>query len=187
MVKNTTGGNKAKRQKNNNDVDPVIIDRLEDQMYARVTKLLGGCNLVAYCNDNRERLCHIRGNMKKRSWLSVGDLILISLRGELGAGSSSKKEGAMERGDVVAKYDPRVIYKLRQKDPSINPHLFTNVETMDEKEKEKQLGSNPDDEGGFIFEGETNDILENTGVSIKKRYDVKPDISNDEEFNIDDI
>lgn len=89
------GGKKKKRFKKNNlnDFKRPLLFKEEGQEYAKVTKLLGGCWLSAICHDNKIRLCHIRGKMRKRDWIEVGDIVLIGLR-----------EFENDRADIVHKY-----------------------------------------------------------------------------------
>jgi len=42
------------------------------------TKLLGYDRVMVKCQDGRERLCRIRGKMKRRVWIRVGDVVLVS-------------------------------------------------------------------------------------------------------------
>jgi len=41
-------------------------------------KLLGFDRVLVKCQDGRERLCRIRGKMKRRIWIREGDVVLIS-------------------------------------------------------------------------------------------------------------
>ncbi len=41
-------------------------------------KLLGFDRVMVKCQDGRERLCRIRGKMKRRVWIRVGDAVLVS-------------------------------------------------------------------------------------------------------------
>ena len=78
---NQKGGKNYKKSKHSSNTEtPVLIDRADDQMYARIIRNLGNRNMLTFCNDNRIRLCHIRGSMRKRVWLAIGDLVLISIR-----------------------------------------------------------------------------------------------------------
>jgi len=43
-------------------------------------RLLGNGRLEAYCFDGQKRLCRIRGSMRKKNWIKVGDFLLIGLR-----------------------------------------------------------------------------------------------------------
>ena len=42
------------------------------------TKLLGFDRVSVKCQDGNERLCRIRGKMKRRVWIREGDVVLIS-------------------------------------------------------------------------------------------------------------
>jgi initiation factor 1A len=192
MPPNKKGGKNYKKGKHADD-DPIVYERLPGQMYGRVLRLLGGCNALVYCNDNRERLCHIRGNMRKKVWISTGDIVLISLR-ELDR-SGNTQSGDIDRGDICAKYDQKVIYKLREKDKTINERLFTIIEKNEGTGTKP--GGVPADEFGFIFEdSEKNEVIEgsdseNTDEEMRpanraaqKRNMMKPD---DDDLNIDDI
>jgi len=39
--------------------------------YAQVTRMLGNGRLEAFCFDGVNRLCHIRGKLRKRVWIGV--------------------------------------------------------------------------------------------------------------------
>lgn len=191
MPPNKKGGKNYKKGKHTDD-GPMIYERLEGQMYARIIKILGNCNLLVFCNDGRERICHIRGNMRKKVWMNVGDIVLISIR-EYG----KEEVGKIGRGDVCAKYDQNVILKLRQKDPSINPALFNNIETIESDSRKNQVV-----EEGFDFEEASNEENESSDDEIKNKLNKGvthysnrlaqrragiTDDSDDEEVNIDDI
>jgi len=42
------------------------------------TKLLGFDRVLVKCQDGKERLCRIRGKMKRRVWIREGDIVLVS-------------------------------------------------------------------------------------------------------------
>ena len=75
------GGKNRRRGKNEADVEKRELEFKEDgQDYAKVTRMLGNGRLEAICADGQKRLCHIRGKMRKKVWISVGDIILVGLR-----------------------------------------------------------------------------------------------------------
>ena len=41
-------------------------------------KLLGSDRVMVKCQDGHERLCRIRGKLKRRVWVRVGDIVLVS-------------------------------------------------------------------------------------------------------------
>jgi translation initiation factor 1A len=41
-------------------------------------KLLGNDRVFVKCQDGHERVCRIRGKMKRRVWIRIGDVVLVS-------------------------------------------------------------------------------------------------------------
>src|SRR3569623_2688187 len=76
------GGKNRRRGKNENDVMKRELIKKDDtnQAYAQVLKMLGNGRLTAFCFDGKARLCHIRGKLRKKVWINVGDIILVGLR-----------------------------------------------------------------------------------------------------------
>jgi initiation factor 1A len=140
---NKTGGKNYKKKKKVGAESEVAvnIERQEDQQIARVIKVLGNCNFQCFCNDNFIRICHIRGGLRG-VWMNVGDIVLISLRGD-----TCDVKGK-ERGDILAKYDPRLLNKLK-KEPDVNQKLFLQLENSDGDVLEK-IKTQHDAEGDGI-------------------------------------
>lgn len=182
---NQKGGKNYKKSKHvSAGVKPTMIERQSDQMYGRIIRNLGQCRLLVYCNDNRTRMCHIRGSMRKKVWLGLGDMVLISKR------EFEKKPGVdsseLENGDIVAKYDPDLLSTLR-KLPDINKRLFMRLETMDGnvleeigKKKENELPGIEDDEDETILFDRDEDETDGEGKKSKDEED-------DKDIDIDDI
>lgn len=82
MPKNKIGGNKSKKQKNTvpqeNNNYPLADN--PDLLYAIVLKKLGGKFISLKCSDGKERTGRICGSMWKRSFMQIGDFVLISKR-----------------------------------------------------------------------------------------------------------
>ncbi len=184
MPPNKKGGKNYKKGKHATDA-PIVYERLEGQMYARVIKVLGNCNLLVYCNDGRERICHIRGNMRKKVWMGTGDIVLISVR-DFG----NEKAGELGKGDICAKYDQSVLSKLKHRDPDINPKLFLNIETNTEIK-----GIDIQDGDGFEFEGGDSEEDEDESDEEEHKHKFpsnrlaqrKAAADDDDSLNIDDI
>jgi len=122
MPKNKIGGKGAKKGKNHNPISRVLILKDGDeQCYAHVIKMLGDCRIKANCSDGVERICTIRGNMRKRTWINSGDLILVSLRVS-GSGATFDNNKA----DVIHLYRPEEAKKLKK--------MGENVDLAGEKE-----------------------------------------------------
>lgn len=180
---NRTGGKNYKKSKQTGSIVKPFIDRQPDQQYARILRNLGGRNMLVYCNDNKIRLCHICGAMKKFTWLNAGDLVLVSLRDFEKKPEVGSNE--YEKGDIIAKYDSEHLGKLK-KLPDINQKLFMTLETMDGKilteigtKEQFKMNLPGEDDGGIEFD-HSNEKEEETGFSDDD--DAKKD-----DFDIDDI
>ena len=73
---------KGKRQnaKNRQEVKRELVFKEDDQEYAQVEKMLGNGRIIALCFDGKTRLGIIRGKMRKKVWIHIGDFILVGLR-----------------------------------------------------------------------------------------------------------
>ena len=47
------------------------------QVLGVVTQMLGFDRLMVKCEDGYSRVCRIRGRMKRRVWIKVGDVVLV--------------------------------------------------------------------------------------------------------------
>jgi len=90
------GGKKRRRGKNENDIlkrelvekdgenqglkFQIKVKKNNFLAYAQVQKMLGSGRLTAFCFDGKSRLCHIRGKLRKKVWITPGDIILVGLR-----------------------------------------------------------------------------------------------------------
>jgi translation initiation factor 1A len=41
-------------------------------------KMLGAERIMVKCQDGKERLCRVRGKLKRRVWIREGDIVLVS-------------------------------------------------------------------------------------------------------------
>jgi initiation factor 1A len=100
------------------------VPRQEGTYYGRVLRNLGHMNMLVYCNDGKQRVCHIRGAMRRRVWVNIGDIVLASSREyEIGMNTQSGEE----KGDIVHKYDVSDHNRLKA-DPVFNPILLVRLE-----------------------------------------------------------
>ena len=70
-----------------------------------VVKLLGFDRILVKCQDGAERLCRIRGKMKRRVWIREGDIVVVS----------PWDFQSDKRGDVVWRYTHSQADALRRK------------------------------------------------------------------------
>lgn len=131
---NKKGGKGYKKGKGGNDNVRDFPEPGEGTLFARVLKILGNCRIIAYCNDNERRICHIRGAMRKRVWINSGDVILVSTREfESGGGAGADTDPLdtkFANADILAKYDTAHYSRLK-KDPGFNVQLLVELEKID--------------------------------------------------------
>lgn len=159
MVKNTSGGNKAKKQKRNfGKYD--AVDKIEsDQMFGQIIKNHGG-SFSVLCSDGIIRLGKLSGYMKKGPRLTEGSYVVISLR---------EFEAEHKNCDIIAYGDPpnNIINMFKTNDPNANKR--TDIEFADS-----------DDEFND-FEESTNTI-----ININQTSNNTNGINNDI-FDLDDL
>ncbi len=68
-------------------------------------KLLGFDRVLVKCQDGHERLCRIRGKMKRRVWIREGDVVLVS----------PWDFQSDKRGDLIWRYTRAQAEELRRK------------------------------------------------------------------------
>jgi len=144
--KNVKGGKAHKKKKNDsqgNDLksDKKVDFKSDDQQYGQVTKLLGNCRLEVACFDGVARLCHIRGSMRKKVWISVNDVVLVSLRDFEDA-----------KGDIIYKYDiPEINYLKKENEIPYDVKLYEEFEE-NPKDIGFEFGKDDDDEDSKVEE-----------------------------------
>jgi initiation factor 1A len=203
MVKNTKGGSGHKGQARKfvvpSSSKQMVKTRvaLEDgELYAQVTKMLGNGMCHVLCQDNKTRLCFIRGKFRGRgkrdNMISNGKWILIGLRDY----ESEKAGGKLDNCDLLDVYTDQDKERLKNQVQTVNWSQFilndrVNTNTND--------GNTIDD--GFDFTDEKEDeykkIMEmdlnakKINLKIEKEKDEDDDdfvvVDRDDEINIDDI
>jgi len=68
-------------------------------------KLLGFDRVLVKCQNGHERLCRIRGKMKRRVWIRQGDIVLVS----------PWDFQSDKRGDIIWRYKRNQAEWLRKK------------------------------------------------------------------------
>lgn len=112
-----------------------IIFKEYGQEYALITKMLGNGHCECKCYDDVVRMGNIRGKMRRRVWISVGDIVLCGLR-----------DYQDEKVDIIHKYSADEVHNLR---------------TMGEiplEEKDDDKKQNHDDDMTTAFEEEVLDF-----------------------------
>ncbi|GKT14867.1 Translation initiation factor 1A (eIF-1A) like protein, partial [Aduncisulcus paluster] len=99
------GGKSRKRGKRESSYDSrEIIFAKEGEEYAVIQKKLGNCRMECRClGDGKVRQCLVRGSMRKKVWVNLGDLVLVSLR-----------EYQADVGDIFHRYTPDEVKALQK-------------------------------------------------------------------------
>ena len=66
------------------------------EMLGTVIEMLGGSRFRVECNDGKERICRVPGKYKRRVWVKMGNIVLLTpwdIQGD-------------ERGDIIWRYTP---------------------------------------------------------------------------------
>lgn len=134
-----------KNSKNKTTHTRTMVYAEEGQEYAQVTKVLGNRRMTCQCLDGIERICVIRGSMRKKYRVNLGDIVIIGLR-----------EFQDDKADIMYLYTPDEV-KLLHKQGEIPPSMktittdvgatvveeeqiiFENEEETEEEEEEKQF------------------------------------------------
>ncbi|WWC99054.1 translation initiation factor eIF-1A [Kwoniella sp. B9012] len=127
MPKNKGKGGKNNRRgkKEDGEAKRELIFKEDGQEYAQVVKMLGNGRLEAKCLDGETRLAQIRGQMRKKVWIVVGDIILLSLR-----------DFQDDRADVIHKYTADEARNLKTYGELKDFTLVENAEAGSEEEEE---------------------------------------------------
>ena len=168
--KNKQGG-KGYRKGKKSVGERKLIFAEKEQFYAKATKHLGDQRLLCVIHDEFttdkkkiiEHMAHIRGKMRKKVWVNVGDIIIVTGR-----------EFGDKTYDVIHKYEyeeVKQLYKLGK---------LTNIEFISDR-KYNETEQSVNDSNGFDFESDEEDKIANQNV----KYDEETISESEEEDNVD--
>lgn len=88
---------------NNCENKKPLILKEDQETYGQIINTLGDNRMLVKCFDGKDRVCTIRGSMRKKIWIYKNDIVLISLR-----------EYQDDKGDIVHKYEDQDVKKLKK-------------------------------------------------------------------------
>lgn len=98
------GGKNRRRGKGDGEESKRELEFKEDgQEYAQVVRMLGNGRCECFCYDGVTRLGHIRGKMRKKVWVTAGDIVLVG-----------KRDFQDEKVDILHKYSADEARNLKQ-------------------------------------------------------------------------
>ena len=187
MVKNKTGGNRAKkvaRKNMNESLTPrkLRFVELEDEMYAIVTKVMGNGQVQVLGTDDKERLCFIRykfsGRNKQSNLVQVGSWVIVGNRSW-----ETTNPGKLPKCDLLEIYSHQEKSRLIQE-------AKTNLSAL-LKEDQKQMHLDNDSEEGrggdilFTWDGGNDGVDAVSGLGSGSGSGSEDEV--DEEIDFDDI
>ena len=158
------GGKNKKKGKKFVETERELTIKEEGEEYAQVIRLIGDSRLEVQCSDGVKRGAHIRGTLRKKVFINIGDIILVAIR-----------EFEQEKCDVILKYKDDEIRKLK-KAGEIPENFKSNEETT-----ETNNVVNEDDDI-FVFTKKEKDTLDEDD----DEEDEKHKKHNDEDDNEDE-
>ena len=66
-----------RKVKNEANLQKMLLPSANDVLGTAV-KMLGAERILVKCQDGKERLCRVRGKLKRRVWVREGDIVLVS-------------------------------------------------------------------------------------------------------------
>jgi translation initiation factor 1A len=100
---NQKGGKKHKRGKKDYSESKALRVKEDGQEYAQITACKGNCRFTVMCFDGKERMAIMCGAMRKRNFVNMKDVVLISLR-----------DFQDDKCDIIDKYDENQVRKLKE-------------------------------------------------------------------------
>lgn len=138
MGKNTKGGSKHKKYARNRNLISrnklSDLKKTENQEYAFVQDVLGNCRFKLMCWDKKERLGTLRGKMKKRQWISRGELVLVGLR-----------DFQDDKCDIIQKYSADQA-KILKNNNLVSEAFIKDGKTFDEDNENENYVYDDDDD-----------------------------------------
>lgn len=127
------GGKNQKKKKTISSVERMLILKEDSQEYGQITKSLGNCRFEIQCFDGKTYLAHIRGNMRQRDWIQIGDIVLICLR-----------DFQNDKVDIVLRYNYDEVHQLKSMGEL--PESLKNTRNINLEDN-----SDLEDDSAFIF------------------------------------
>jgi len=188
MVKNTSGGNKAKgyaRKNFSKKETPLRTSQDELEVYAQVSKVLGGSNCNVTTLEGKELLCHIRGKFRGRgkrdNFIGNGTWLLVGLRDW----EKEPAPGKLLNCDVIEVYNDSDKIRLKNNITNVNWTNFVNYDIKNSG------GSEAKGDYGIEFADEkTQEYMELIESQIAAENEGKSatiDADDTEEIDVDDI
>jgi translation initiation factor 1A len=102
---NKKGGKKHKKGKKSGQFETKQLRYKEEgQEYAQITRMKGNCRFDVKCFDGKERMAIMCGGMRKRKFVNLQQVVLVSLR-----------DFQDSVCDIIDSYDDNQVRELKEK------------------------------------------------------------------------
>ena len=105
MEKECSGDSVGKRKVKSEEALNTVKLPAGNDIIGIAKQMLGNDRVLVSCQDGKERLTRIRGKMKRRMWIRVGDIVLVS----------PWDFQSDKRGDIIWRYKRNQAEWLRRK------------------------------------------------------------------------
>ena len=100
---NKKGGKKHKRGKKDGFETKALRLKEDGQEYAQIKALKGNCRFDVFCFDGKDRMATLCGTMRKRKFVNLNDVVLVSLR-----------DFQDDKCDIIDLYDDNQVRALKE-------------------------------------------------------------------------
>ncbi len=66
-----------RKVKNEGNLEKMVLPASNDVL-GLAARILGAERILVKCQDGKERVCRVRGKLKRRVWIREGDIVLVS-------------------------------------------------------------------------------------------------------------
>ena len=120
---NKKGGKKHKRGKKDGFETKALRFKEDGQEYAQITACKGNCRFDVNCFDGKERIAILCGTMRKRKYVNLQDVVLVSLR-----------DFQDDKCDIIDTYDDNQVRLLKD-----GKHIPESIQLGEESEFNEDL------------------------------------------------
>jgi len=159
------GGKNRRRGKNENDgAKRELLFKVEGQAYAQVIRMLGAGRLEIFCFDGQTRQAHIRGKLRKKTWINQGDIVLVGLR-----------DFQDDKADVISKYTPDEARTLKAMKEIPEGAKINEIEMGGPEDDEDMVEFNVDSDEEEAPKSKSVPVLSSRSKTVQNNYGIEFD------------
>lgn len=148
------GGKKGKKSGGESSVKRPLQFAEDMEEYAKIIKCLGDRRVMIILTDSTEIMGLIPGRFRKRVWMSVGDIVLVS-----------KREFEKEKVDIIHKYNQEEVRRLHKNNEI--PDFFLDTEAkQNEDDNIEFVGDDEDIDNFYINDGNNSESESSEELNI---------------------